>query len=101
MVSGNILAQTLQGTVIDAISGEPLTGAIVHVVGLQNYATADNEGDYIIRDIPIGRYTIECRMTGYESQQQVEVQINAHHATVSRLCLLCRSCALWSTIGNR
>ncbi len=78
----SLSAQTLQGTVTDAISGEPLTGAIVHIVGTQKASTADSVGDYIIHSIPIGRYTIECRMTGYEPQQQIEVQINARHATV-------------------
>ncbi len=75
-------AQTLQGTVVDAISSEPLVGATVQIVGLQKGAVVDVKGDYIIHDIPIGRYTIECRMMGFETQQQVEVQINSHHATV-------------------
>ena len=78
----NLFAQTLQGTVTDAISGEPLTGAAVYIVGLQKGSTVDSVGDYSIRDIPVGRYTIECRQLGYETQQQVEVQINSNHATV-------------------
>lgn len=76
----NLFAQTLQGTVTDAISGEPLMGDVVQIVGLQKAATVDSLGDYAIYDIPVGRYTIECRLIGYESQQQVEVQINTHHA---------------------
>ena len=45
----NLFAQTLQGTVVDAISGDPLTGAVVQIVGLQKAKTVDSLGDYAIR----------------------------------------------------
>lgn len=82
LMPGDLMAQTLQGTVTDDISGEPLAGAVIHIVGTQKATSSDSAGEYTLHDIPIGRYTIECLMSGYETQQHVEVQINAHHATV-------------------
>ncbi|MBR1687352.1 MAG: TonB-dependent receptor [Prevotella sp.] len=69
-------SQTLRGTVTDALTGEPLTGATVQVVELDGAATvADLDGNYRIDVKQPGRYTIETRFIGYEPSIQKEVQI--------------------------
>lgn len=55
----NIQAQTVRGTVTDAISGEKLFGATVKVVETGTGSVVDLEGNFRI-DIPqSGRYTLE------------------------------------------
>ena len=62
----SIQAQTVRGTVTDAISGEKLIGATVKVVETGTGSVVDLEGNFRI-DIPqSGRYTLETSYVGYE-----------------------------------
>lgn len=68
-------AQTLRGTVTDAISGEALIGATVKVVEADKGTISDADGNFRI-DIPqSGRYTIETTYIGYEPNVMKEVLV--------------------------
>ena len=68
-------AQTVRGTVTDAISGEKLIGATVRVVETGTGAVVDLEGNFRI-DIPkSGRYTLESSYVGYEPTVIKEVLV--------------------------
>ena len=78
VISGatDMQAQTLRGTVTDALTGEPLIGATVRVVELDGAAAvADVDGNYKIDVKQPGRYTVESRFIGYEPSIQKEVQV--------------------------
>ena len=63
----NVQAETLRGTVKDAITGEVLIGATVKIVELDNVAAvSDMDGNYLINLSKGGRYTIETNYIGYE-----------------------------------
>ena len=68
-------AQTVRGTVTDAISGEKLIGATVKVVETGIGSVVDLEGNFRI-DIPqSGRYTLETSYMGYEPNVVKEVLV--------------------------
>ena len=68
-------AQTLRGTVTDAISGEALIGATVKVVEADKGTISDADGNFRI-DIPqSGRYTINTSYIGYEPNVMKEVLV--------------------------
>ncbi|MBR0390015.1 MAG: carboxypeptidase-like regulatory domain-containing protein, partial [Prevotella sp.] len=68
-------AQTLRGTVTDAISGEALIGATIKVVEADKGTISDADGNFRI-DIPqSGRYTIETTYIGYEPNVMKEVLV--------------------------
>lgn len=71
----NIQAQTVRGTVTDAISGEKLIGATVKVVETGTGSVVDLDGNFRI-DIPkSGRYTLETSYVGYEPNVMKEVLV--------------------------
>ena len=69
-------SQTLRGTVTDAISGEPLIGATVKIIEMENKASVtDLDGKFLINVGKGGRYSVETSYIGYESNMQKEVQV--------------------------
>ncbi len=73
---GVLKAETLRGTVKDAITGEALMGATVKVVELSMGAVADIDGNYRINLANGGRYTIEVSFIGYERAVMKEVLVS-------------------------
>ncbi|UPK74776.1 M36 family metallopeptidase [Nocardioidaceae bacterium SCSIO 66511] len=64
---------TLQGKVTDAISGDPVKGAMVHITGhdsgyIGSFAdTTDASGTYTIPNVPVGKYAkVVVSTPGYE-----------------------------------
>ena len=81
-------AETLRGTVKDAITGEPLIGATVKIVELENAAAiADIDGKYQINLTKGGRYTIEANYVGYEPSVTKEILISGAKEVVLDITL--------------
>lgn len=81
-------AETLRGTVKDAITGEPLIGATVKIVELENVAAiADIDGKYQINLSKGGRYTIEANYVGYEPSVTKEILISGAKEVVLDITL--------------
>ena len=55
----------LYGRVTDAITGEPLPGALVSLNGVQVYT--DGAGNYIFTDLEPGGYVLEVSKAGYQT----------------------------------
>ena len=84
----NMQAETLRGTVKDAITGEPLIGATVKIVELENAAAiADIDGKYQINLSKGGRYTIEANYVGYEPSVTKEILISGAKEVVLDITL--------------
>ena len=60
-------------------NGEPLAGANVFLNGTSMGATTDSLGQYIISQIPVGKYTISVGYIGYETST-LEVYVSATDA---------------------
>jgi hypothetical protein len=76
-LSGQNATQTIKGSVVDEASQEPLSFVTVAVLGtdpLIGVAT-DIDGNFIIENVPIGRYEIEVSCLGYEPYIQAEVLV--------------------------
>ena len=84
----NMQAETLRGTVKDAITGEALIGATVKIVELENAAAvADMDGNYLINLSKGGRYTIEVNYIGYEPSVMKEILISGAKEVVLDITL--------------
>ncbi|MEZ5360402.1 MAG: TonB-dependent receptor [Candidatus Zixiibacteriota bacterium] len=83
---------TISGTVIDAETQTPLVGASVQIVDSDKGAAADLDGRFMIRNVPVGAYSLNVRSMGYtpaietdvvvKSGKNTTVEIELHMSTV-------------------
>lgn len=74
MLLGAQTPGTVQGTVMDAGSGQPLASAQVRIAGTAMGALSDAAGRYTIPNVPTGRRVVIARRIGYgEARREVEV----------------------------
>lgn len=65
-ISGAVLAQSdIRGTVTEAGSGEPIIGANLILMGTNQGNATDLNGDYVIRDVEPGTYTLRVSSVGF------------------------------------
>ena len=84
----NMQAETLRGTVKDAITGEALIGATVKIAELENAAAvADIDGNFLINISKGGRYTVEANYIGYEPSVMKEIMISGAKEVVIDIAL--------------
>jgi len=70
------------GTVIDNDTKEPIIGAASYIKVLSNGAVSDLEGNYEIKNVPNGTYTITFSYLGY---QRIEKEITIENGKELRL----------------
>lgn len=77
-------AQSVRGTVKDAITGEPLVGATVKIAEMNGMtgAVSDIDGNFSINVGKAGRFTIETSYVGYEPSVMKEVMIAGSKETL-------------------
>jgi len=66
----------IRGRVVDSVTGEPLPGTNVYLLGTQLGAAAGPDGSFVIRDVPFGRYVLRATAIGYE-QQDYELVVDS------------------------
>jgi outer membrane receptor protein involved in Fe transport len=61
------MAQTIKGKVTDAKTGEPLTGATVHLTqdGLSKFVAVNLNGSYSFKNLKNGPYKLQANYVGY------------------------------------
>lgn len=69
---------TIKGRVIDATVKEPLIGANVVVVGTNIGASTDQNGEFIITNLPPGSYQLEISYIGYITLNKSDVVVSAN-----------------------
>lgn len=70
LFSGMVLAENsylLSGTITDAETGEPITYAYVHIEELNRTTVADINGQYEIKNVPSGNFTLSIHRIGYRT----------------------------------
>ena len=73
----------IKGNVFDTGTGELLTGAVVEIVGIKRGTLTDQQGNYVVTDVPVGVYTVAFSYIGYQMRQVEGVEIGA--ANVAQL----------------
>ncbi|MEJ2615588.1 MAG: carboxypeptidase-like regulatory domain-containing protein [Ignavibacteriaceae bacterium] len=60
---------TIRGKVVDAVTKDPLPGANIILLGTSIGTASNNEGKFIIRNIPAGKYNIKTSYVGYKTNE--------------------------------
>jgi len=72
---------TLEGNVKDQVTGDPLPGANIMLVGTSIGAPTDLYGKFVLRNIPAGAYILRATYVGYRTTER---KIDVVEGTVSR-----------------
>lgn len=59
---------SIHGTVVDAVSGEPLPNVNIYLSNTTRGTTTNLEGEFVLRNVPAGLYELVSSMVGYERQ---------------------------------
>jgi len=84
LLSAVLLAQdtgTISGKVTDKDTGEPLAGSRIILVGTSIGASSDMDGNYQIKDIPVGTYTLKAACMGYVDVRIERVKVKKNKNT--------------------
>ncbi len=77
----------LAGTIKDAQTGEPLVGANVIIEGTNFGAATNINGEYVILNIPPGKYNVRYSFIGYETTIMQDVAIIVDQTTTMQVQL--------------
>jgi hypothetical protein len=65
--SGQISTQNIRGVVVDKSSNQPVEFANVFISAINAGTNTDSLGNFILKDIPVGNYSVKVSKVGYET----------------------------------
>ena len=77
----------IYGKVVDAETGEPLIGVTVTIEETFLGAFTDLDGNFRVKKVPFGYYTVKASMVGYESAQVTDVVVTADQNTTLNIII--------------
>ena len=73
---------SIEGTVIDQGTYQPLPGVNVIIVNTTMGAAADLNGKFIIKNIPVGMYQVKASMIGYQPEVKTAIVVSTNRVTM-------------------
>ena len=79
----SIYSQTgsIEGFTLDKTTMSPLIGTNVILINTTIGASSDSEGKFVIKNVPVGSYTIQFRMIGYKTITKTDVIVRSSRVT--------------------
>ena len=72
---------SIEGVVLSQDTGKPLPGVNIQIMGTFLGASSDLKGNYMIRNVPPGTYTLRFSMIGYAKHQSEKVVVRTEAKT--------------------
>ncbi len=82
-----IPGETIEGTIIDRDTQQPLPGANVILDGTTLGAATDIEGRFTISNVPAGSYSVRVHMIGYKAQARANIHALLNRSTTVNMAL--------------
>ena len=73
---------SIQGTLVDAKTNEPMLGTAVRIKGLQIGTQTDVSGNFILARVPAGVHTLVFSFVGYTSKEIPNVRVEAGKTSI-------------------
>ena len=86
VAQNQLFTQTVKGTVMDDQSGNALAGVTVSIEGLMP-AITDNNGNFYLRKVAVGRQNIMASMVGYETAVLQNIEVTSSKEVVLEIRL--------------
>jgi hypothetical protein len=80
LLSGYIYSQDngeINGRIIDKLSQQPLQGAVIEVIQLKLKTGSDDDGYFVLTNIPSGIYSVKFSYIGYKSLIKDFISVNS------------------------
>ena len=69
---------TIKGKITDKLSEKPLQGVIIVLVNSENNTSeTDENGNFILQNVPIGRQVIDISFAGYENSSVPNIDVTS------------------------
>ena len=72
---------TISGKVVDKSNNEVLIGANVMIVGTRTGAISDLDGNFVLKNVPVGTYQVRFSFISYHAVTVEEVEVEPHADT--------------------
>lgn len=72
---------SIGGRVTDAKDNTPLIGATIKIEGSKMGAVTDDNGEYVILNVDVGTFGVECSYIGYDTKRQKDVKVSVDQRT--------------------
>lgn len=78
-----VFSQTgfIKGSVLDAKNNEPLIGVVITLNEIQEKTVTDYEGNFILENIPTGKYTLTSSYYAYKSDTIQSLEVGSNDTT--------------------
>ena len=100
LISGQVFSQfsTIKGRVSDETNNESIPFANIYIEETKSGISTDLEGNYKIKNLNPGLYTLTCSFVGYESKSIAEIIVNPNKPTIINIQLISSSTSLEEVI---
>jgi outer membrane receptor protein involved in Fe transport len=78
---------SIEGTVIDRSTYQPLAGVNIIISGLPLGAASDLDGKFLVEKVPIGTYRVEALMIGYQTEVKTEIVVSTNRVIMVNFSL--------------
>lgn len=73
---------SIEGTVIDCDTYQPLPGVNVIIVNTTMGVATDLSGKFLIMNVPVGMYQVKTSMIGYQPEVKAEIVVSTNRVTM-------------------
>lgn len=79
VAQGQHPTQTIRGTVVDAVTSEPLPGANVVITDSDPLigTSTDGEGEFVLNNVPVGRHDLKVTFLGYQPVMRSGIMVTS------------------------